>query len=387
MKKINTLIVLTCLGLLLQTSSDCFAQDSPGTPGRKISTSLQISNVSLSRKTFNPAKGEQVKIKYRLSRNASAGVGIYDSMNRLVRVIHGSDAGEPGYSLLLWDGKDQRGTIVPDDAYTYVIYAMDKEGNISMFDPVDSGGLKLDLRHPSLNRRTGEIEYVLPKAGRVRIRLGIEDGPLLLTLIDWEPRQAGRQKEIWDGRDEPGLMINPLANPDISVVLSAFSLPDNSVITTGNNLTREGYKEVMPAEEDFNLSTGHIVAYKKNTSSRRNKAVHAPHPREDCHEPGFRIELVGHTQNEGGIPLINGMVPVRIHIDKKDKQRLIDSRFEVMFYVDHVFLFEEEEGFSPFTYMWDTNGMSEGEHLLTLNILGYDNHIGTKTVKIKIKRR
>ena len=29
---------------------------------------------------------------------------------------------------------------------------------------------------------------------------------------------------------------------------------------------------------------------------------------------------------------------------------------------------EDEEGFTPFTYMWNTQGLSVGEHIFTVNI-------------------
>jgi len=65
---------------------------------------------------------------------------------------------------------------------------------------------------------------------------------------------------------------------------------------------------------------------------------------------------------------------------------LINSRFEIIFFIDNVFLFEEEDGISPFTYRLDTKGLNEGEHILTVNIYGYEDHIAGKSKRIFIRR-
>jgi len=50
-----------------------------------------------------------------------------------------------------------------------------------------------------------------------------------------------------------------------------------------------------------------------------------------------------------------------------------------------IFIFEDEEGFTPFTYMWDTKGLPEGEHVFTVNIMSYDDHCGVESRKVIIK--
>ena len=65
---------------------------------------------------------------------------------------------------------------------------------------------------------------------------------------------------------------------------------------------------------------------------------------------------------------------------------LINSRFEILFFMDNVFLFEEEEGTSPFTYRLDTKGLNQGEHILTVNIYGYQDHIASHSKRIFIQR-
>ena len=85
---------------------------------------------------------------------------------------------------------------------------------------------------------------------------------------------------------------------------------------------------------------------------------------------------------------MKGIVPVKIDLGELDKGRLIGNRFEIKLYVDDLFIFEEEQGLSPYTYRWNTKGISKGNHILTVNVIeaGGMDHIGTKSLRVRIGR-
>jgi hypothetical protein len=85
------------------------------------------------------------------------------------------------------------------------------------------------------------------------------------------------------------------------------------------------------------------------------------------------------------VSVVSGVVPVRVTVDAADAPHLINSRFEVALFEDTTFLAEEEEGTTPFTYLWDTTRLRPGEHLLTANILSYDDHYGVATVRVMVE--
>ena len=58
-----------------------------------------------------------------------------------------------------------------------------------------------------------------------------------------------------------------------------------------------------------------------------------------------------------------------------------------MFFSDLVFLFEDEAGFSPFTYQLDVSKLSEGEHLMTIDLLSYDDHCAAVTKRVLVKNK
>ena len=94
------------------------------------------------------------------------------------------------------------------------------------------------------------------------------------------------------------------------------------------------------------------------------------------------MEFPDAKRNGENPPILDEKTLVRVTLKEADKAFLINQRFEVMFFVDTVFLFEEEEGQDPFNYEWDTTGLAPGEHLLTVNLVGYEDHLGVKTVRV-----
>jgi len=359
------------LGLTMCLTS-CAIEKTTLKPALKVN----VSNVSLDKKSFNPSKGEVVKIRYRLPKQANVTIRIYDSDDNLVRTLEPKGIDRKGYNERVWDGKDDLSHILPKEAYIYTIEAKDiSSGEFYVYDTADeTGGIELVLRGLNFDNKTGQIDYILPKAARVRIRIGIEEGgPLLRTLLDWQPMEAGKHTVVWNGKDSSGVM-NLLGNPNVFVNISSFSLPENSIILEG------------PVEQAFIERT--VLEKRPVKKTDIKKSMHALHKRAKCHEPRFDFEILDIKEyKDKDTPVIEGAAHIRVRLDEQDKLDLINSRFEIIFFIDSVFLFEEEEGTSPFTYRLDTKGLNEGEHILTLNIYGYEDHIASRSKRIFIRRK
>jgi len=336
----NTLKLFIILGIIL-----CLASCADKKP-----VYLTIANVALSEKTINPAKGQKTKIRYYLSKSTVAKISICDSGDRLARTISSGAAEKKGYNEKSWDGKDIAGNALANGVYTYIIEALDPATKKAVrYSPLfETAGKELTLRGLEFDNKTGVIEYVLPKAASLRIRVGMKDGgPLLRTLVDWEPQEAGRHTIKWDGKDS-SRELELLGNPNVYLNLTAFSLAENSIIVKGDG----GFE------------------------------------RTDKSEPGFDFEILDVTEyHDSNIPLIRGdNVSIRVSVAEEDKMDLINSRFEIIFFMDNVFLFEEEEGTSPFTYRLDIKKLNKGLHALTVNIYSYNDRTAGRTKKIFIYR-
>jgi hypothetical protein len=268
-----------------------------------------------------------------------------------------------------WDGRDTEGHPVPPGVYRYVMRAQDAQGVVAVFDPsTETGGEELEPRDFTYDHATGALRWVMPKAGFARLRVGIEGFPHLRTLLDWEPLEGGAQELIWDGLDSSGL-INLKAHPNLSMKLRAFAMPNNTIIVRSE-----------PSDTAISLNPLYPPLTKGPAAS-----FHARHPRALCREVRLRLEFPEVTQHDAqGRPVLVGVTPVRVIIDERDASRLMNERFELALFADLTVLMEEERAITPFTYLLDTATLPPGARLLTVNVLGGNDHYGVQTHQVII---
>ena len=198
----------------------------------------------------------------------------------------------------------------------------------------------------SFDAVTGEVKYTLPEKALVRLRIGLrEGGPLLRTLIDWELRDPGGHTEVWDKKDISG-QVEFGTRSDFMLVLACLSVE--------TSLPKENVGDI----KGFRKSPDFIIAFPESAEKTDN-----------------------------GVAMIEGAVPISIRVDEKDRKWLTDSKYEVAMFMDQVFLFEDEEGTSPYTFQLNTQGLNDGPHAITVNIIGYEGEIGTKSARIFVKNK
>lgn len=333
---------------------------------------LEVTRVGLDKKSFNPSKGENVALSFEITKQADVQVLIYDCLGRQVRSFDMPDM-EAGRHSVTWDGRKADGKFASGDVFLYVIEAKKKDGKKTTYNPASkTGGFEVKPLEYTLDRKTGKIEYVLPKACMIRIRAGLKDGMFGKSLFDWKPSTAGRHTYKWDGKDNSGMM-NLLKHQDLDIRLTCYTLPDNTIIKTG---------EIVSFESDKN--PGETESQERQRIwSTKGKYFHYQHDPRICHQPGFKVLFpVGTKAENKDIPVVSGVVPIRIELDPRDEQHLINTRFEIMLFIDGVFIYEIEEGSSPFTFNWDTKSFAKGSHIVTVNLVGYDDHIGIESRKV-----
>ncbi len=309
--------------------------------------------------TRHLAKSTQVKIR------------IFDPDGGLVRtLVEGADQAV-GRTQHIWDGRDDSGKIVPDEAYTFVIEAADG----AVYDPTTfSGGEVGDLTDVSFDS-SGTVSYQLPAPARVLIRLGIRNGPMYRTLVDWKPRPAGNVNEYWDGFDQDQL-VKLQGQKDFSALVTYATLPEATVITYGNQ--DESYRE-------YRLGRG------------KDRPRKPERPRISDTEQGFRpdflvppawarapqVKLTFPDFPEAGTVLaVKRALQVRIDVAEEDKPRLLADQFEVLLFVDSQFFAEAERSYLPLNWKWELQQFPPGEHILTVNISSFKGQVGVASRKI-----
>jgi hypothetical protein len=187
------------------------------------------------------------------------------------------------------------------------------------------------------------IYYSLTKAGTIRLRIVRRDNPelVLLTLQDWTEQGFGRHEVRWDGRDASGNIINN------KKVLITFDAKDQAF----------GGK-------------------------------HQEHDARRCYDPKLIIETTPELTRKikGNLDIITSFAegPDRIRWDPNcEVKYFIDySLFkrEVFKNIVNTTRFREDK----FYLRLDTTKLSKGEHIITVNINDFNDHIGTASLKINV---
>lgn len=336
-------------------------------PAARPAVTPAIEQVAVEPKTLDLKKQSEAGLRYSLPGPATVSIELYNEDGQLVRQL-ALGRQEAGAQTARWDGRDGEGNPVLSGVYRYVIRAHGQNGQEWVYDPSqEMGGEEIEPRDFQWNPQNGQFRWVMPKAGHARLRIGMEGFPHLRTLLDWEPMEAGEQILPWDGLDSSGL-IQLKEHPQLSIKLAAFALAPNTLILRG------GSPEAQATASPADLQRSKI----------RPSAMHASHPRRDCRDVPAELEFPKSRSDSTGRPLLKGVVPVRVRLSEEDAGRFANERFELAIFVDLTVIFESEDAVTPFTFLWDTSHLSPGQHLLTVNVLGIEDHFGVKTRAVMI---
>lgn len=380
----NSRTALLLAALVCGSSSAAHAQaKKPSTPkeaqAAQVEQRLTIFGVSVSVPSFNPSQGEKVQLAYRLSRGANVTARVFDCDRFLVREFIAGAVRRAGQNTETWDGKDLDGKVVPNEAYSFEIEADVPGSDHAVYDPVAfSGGEPFDITESRVSRETGTIEYKLSQPSRVLLRVGQSGAALFRTVVDWQPRAAGTITEYWNGKDEDGL-VNLFNRKSYTMVLSYFTLPDASVITTGNAKYtypeyRAGWQSPRPRRPDRPMANLRKISqhFLRSRLTDRSFRVNVSFPE---FEKAGRLNLPAVPQGE---------VPARIDISPEDRDVLQNQRFEVILFIDGEFHIEDEWGYLPLNIPWDLKQLPVGEHVLTVNIASMNDQFGVGSRKVKV---
>jgi len=182
---------------------------------------------------MNLSAGETSSLHVSLTRRALLDVQVIDRDGFVVRTLPLVNA-TAGVSSFAWDGRDARGAVVPDEAYSFRVVA---DGGAEEYFPAAAAGTMIAIDALSYSRLTATLSYMLKAPSRVHVQAGTvragAEGPVLKTVIDRQPRDAGKIAEHWSGFDESGSLYIPDL-PGFAIAIAATPLPGNSVITYGN---------------------------------------------------------------------------------------------------------------------------------------------------------
>jgi flagellar hook assembly protein FlgD len=196
---------------------------------------LILSNVSASSHTLNTQTNDVSMISYTINGPATVSFKIIPekegSAGTPVRQTSQAVAAAGTYSFA-WDGKDNTGNVVPDEAYIYVLEAADGTKTDSYAPAATGGGGTLACTQDTYDPYKNDpmiITYSLSQPARVNITASwvSQQYPVIAAI----PQAAGSHTVTWDGRSLSGNIIAP--NADATCAIASL-LGENHIITSGD---------------------------------------------------------------------------------------------------------------------------------------------------------
>jgi hypothetical protein len=363
--------LLVGCGLLAACGSKSESADA--TNASAVKSTIVISQVRLDRSRIDPAKNETVAVRFNLNEPAKVTLSVFDGRDH--RVYQASEEVAAGDQTISWNGQDASGKPVPPEAYSYTLAAKNAKGQ-TIHDLTDlTGGVLLMAKDVRWDAAEGKLHYYLDKPARVNLRFGLEGGPYLRTVVDWVPRSAGANAETWDGMDASGV-LNLTTHPALAPSVKAYTLPDNTIFVGGD-----------ADQVRFVAGTDAAVLRERATPKPAKEMFNlAQQPLDTRGDVTAKLTLGGAArQDKDGRWIVSGKVPLKADVAEAQRQRVIERRFEAAFFIDGIFSHENELGYVPLTWAWDSSQINNGEHFVTLNIRGYEGNFGTATVKVMVE--
>jgi hypothetical protein len=231
-----------------------------------------------------------------------------------------------GYGQFLWDGYDDEKRAAPGGVYSIGVFTDRTHPNARR---PDSAKRQLPVSDVRLDQSTGTVTYNLVEPASVQVRLGIGGGGPLLRTIE-AIQGTGTQVLRWDGWDQ-SRAINFLDHGRVVASVLALSLPENSVIVQDTTMA--------PRSASVPLRIRISEPSPKSTPKERDR---------------LRAE---------------------VSLGDNPATYLGADRYEWVFFIDHRFVFEEEAVKSdPYRFELDVSGLAEGEHVLTVNLVGREDY-------------
>jgi hypothetical protein len=342
-----------------------------------------VTDVVADKVVLRAGSGETISWTFRTTAAAEVGAYLYDARDVLVRTLRAPAPLPAGdRHRLSWDGRDDEGRPAPPGYYTPAL-EIGAAGSRTRWDPAGlTGGSLSTATFLGYDAATGILRYAVTNPSLVRIHIGLNgDGPLMRTLVDWVARGPGEKTERWDGWDDSGV-VQLGGSPDLDVQVWAHDLPVNAVVvepapgtsTEAGGPARMAFLEFPPGR-----------ARRPAGAARPHEMYnHWLHPRDRCRNPRAALEAgPGGAAPRGGAADLSEPLPLRLRLDPEEAALLHDERFEVVVYLDGTFVFEEEQGYLPFTWTLRPEMVTPGEHVVTFMIRGYEGHFGSASIRVR----
>lgn len=180
--------------------------------------------------------------------------------------------------------------------------------------------------------------------------------------------------QCWNGFDASGI-LDIRDTSGLTILVTAFQLPQYSVITLGNDAIDYADYRKKNNWVDPIKKTEEIVLASGDTRIERQHYVSPAKARDPETHLVFAEK---NKKNEQGISILKKgeIVQVRVDIDPEDRWLVDENLYEVAFFVNHEFVSEEEQSYLPLSWRWTVGEFDPGQHVFTVNISAFNGKVG-----------
>jgi flagellar hook assembly protein FlgD len=176
-------------------------------------------SVSVNPSSFNPSNGQTTSVNYTLNTQASLKVEI-KSGNAIIRTLKAQTTTSAGSYNLVWDGRNDNGTIMSNGTYTAEVYASNSNGtaidNASVTITSNGGGSQTAPNITNLNvspnpfdaeEQNTSVSFNLDKSATVTVAI-MDGNTLVRNLTSNSSLSAGSHSYTWTGRDSNSNIVD-----------------------------------------------------------------------------------------------------------------------------------------------------------------------------------
>jgi flagellar hook assembly protein FlgD len=234
-----------------------------------------ISNVGISSNTINTQADETSTVFFTITSQATVTFSIIPEKQ--------GSAGTPVYQTgkvclaacsFTWDGKDNTGKVVPDEAYLFVLTVSNgaHTGGYSPMALIGTGTVSCSQSSgfDPISNQPMTITYTPAQPSRVN--LNISWGSQNFKILDSFPILSGSNDFIWDGRNQTNKPLDLGAKASCTV---ASLLRENVIITTGDAVR---ISELKTDPYNIHFSYGQFTRIKYTLSRGANVTIKLTSP-------------------------------------------------------------------------------------------------------------
>lgn len=244
-----------------------------------------------------------------------------------------------------------------DGVYQIKLYDGEDEEIAFPCLPVSPPKQALNAANATVDRRKSLVSWVPGQTSLVRVNAGLEDGMFIRTLMPWHFSAAVERSVPWNFWDVDHV-ADYRSDPNLRVYAVSVPLPSYLVVIgrplfrTYADLPLFAKLDVLEPEFGFEITVDSDQVHKIDSLPGKD------------------------------IPEVSPGSAVRIQLDPAGVDALASKRFEILFFMNGQFFYEETDAVNPYTFLWPSEALGEGLQLLTVNVRSYNIGYGSRTIPV-----